>query len=91
MGAGITEKGLFKDKAIQAGLDKCLSSNQEHVYLCLLDCNTNQDKIEISPGIQADVLVHGQDGGYGRQPLPTIVVLKCSDIKKERCQNAIPR
>lgn len=84
MGAGITEKGLFKDKAIQAGLDKCLNSNQPYVYLCLPDYNTNQDRIEISPGIEANVLVHGQDGGHGRQPLPTIAVLKCSDIIQER-------
>lgn len=68
--------------SVRAALTKCLNTNQRSTYIYLPGYITNLDKIEIVPGIEAEVLVHGCSGGYGRKQRPTIAVLKCSDVRR---------
>jgi|GEM_PF-1365821 len=65
---------------IRDALNKCLNSNQRSIYLCLQDYTTNQDEIEIQPGLRAQVLVRGQKKGHGLQYLPTVAVVQCDDV-----------
>jgi hypothetical protein len=71
----------FKEAAIIAAKNKCLNSSQRFVYICLQGCVTNQDKIEIAPGIEADVLVHGQIENHGLNRYPTIAVVECKHFR----------
>jgi hypothetical protein len=74
-------EAVYQEAAVTSAIEKCLKTNQQSVYICLPSHATNEDQVEILPGIKADVLVHGQKGGHGLQYMPTIAVVKCGDLK----------
>lgn len=59
-------------------LQKC--KNKESIRLCLQNKTALSDKVEILPGVYADVIIHGHPQGNGRKYLPTIVTVNCEQL-----------
>ena len=61
-------------------IEKC--RDKESIRLCLQHKSTTLDQIEILPGLEAEVIIHGHPGGNGRKYLPTIVTVNCEQLMK---------
>ena len=59
-------------------IQKC--KNKESIRLCLQNKSTTSDNIEILPGLNASVIIHGHPNSNGRKYLPTIVTLNCKEL-----------
>ena len=65
---------------IQQMVKKC--RNRGSVFLCLNNRTTTLDEIEVLPGLNAEVLMHGHPAAECRKYLPTVVELECQTLNK---------
>lgn len=75
--------------SVASMVKKC--AGRSSVFLCLNDRTTTLDKIEVLPGLKANVLVQGHPEDSKRAYTPTVVELKCQDLdsylSKRRWEN----
>ena len=65
---------------IQQMVKKCYGRGS--VFLCLDNRTTSSDEIEVLPGLDAKVLMHGHPAGEKRKYLPTVVELECGKLRR---------
>ena len=59
-------------------ITKC--RGRKSIRLCFQNRATTLDTIQILPGLDAKVIVHGHPKGDGRKYLPTIATLSCRQL-----------
>ena len=65
-----------------AHLIKRCAGGRKSTLLCLNNRTTLFDRIEVLPGLEADVVMKGQPEAEGRRYLPTVVEFDCNSLEQ---------